>query len=105
MASNLSVIEKKSNEVVVVELNGEIDISTVTELKDKLYAIIEKNNKDVRLDCENLTYIDSTGLGVLVGALKKVKNNNKDIYIVNLRSNIKKLFLITGLDNVFKIEE
>ncbi|MDK2800695.1 MAG: anti-sigma factor antagonist [Clostridiales bacterium] len=105
MASNLSVIEKKSNEVVVVELNGEIDISTVTELKDKLYAIIEKNNKDVRLDCKNLTYIDSTGLGVLVGALKKVKNNNKDIYIVNLRSNIKKLFLITGLDNVFKIEE
>ncbi|WHH56865.1 STAS domain-containing protein [Petroclostridium sp. X23] len=106
MASNLIITEKEVNDsVIIVALSGEIDISTIGELKDKLYDIITKNEKSLKLDCMNLNYIDSTGLGVLVGALKKVKHNNKDIVLVNLKSNIKKLFLITGLDKVFVIEE
>ncbi|MBZ4645756.1 MAG: anti-sigma factor antagonist [Petroclostridium sp.] len=105
MASNLDIFEKELEDAVVVELSGEIDISTVTELKEKLYAIVEQKNRSVKLDCTNLNYIDSTGLGVLVGVLKKVKSNNNDIYITNLKNNIKKLFLITGLNKVFIIEE
>ena len=105
MAANLNIISQVMDEFVMVEVNGEIDISTVSELKERLYHIVEQNSKDIKLDCSSLTYIDSTGLGALVGALKKVKSQDKDIYITNLKSNIKKLFLITGLDKVFKIEE
>lgn len=105
MAANLNITSRMMDAMVLVEINGEIDISTVNELKERLYQIVEENPNNIKLDCSSLTYIDSTGLGALVGALKKVKSHNKDIYIANLKSNIKKLFLITGLDKVFKIEE
>ena len=47
--------------------------------------------------------MDSTGLGVFVGALKKAKQDERDIHIFNIRDNIKKLFVITGLDKLFII--
>lgn len=105
MASNLNIIEKKLDNSVLVELNGEVDIDTSDEFRKKLYEIVEKNEGNMNLDCTNLNYIDSTGLGVLVGVLKKVKSNGNDIYVSNLKSTIKKLFLITGLDKVFIIKE
>lgn len=105
MASNLSINQKESDDMIVVELNGEIDIDTVNELRERLYEIVEKYPIDIKLDCANLNYIDSTGLGVLVGVLKKVKNNEKNIYLTNLKNTVKKLFLITNLNKVFIIEE
>ena len=107
MSSNLDLsMECNHDQYVTVKLIGEIDISTVSELKDKLYHLVDENeDKNMRLDCEDLTYIDSTGLGALVGVLKKVKNNHKDIHIINMKNHIKKLFIITGLDKVFIIEE
>ena len=105
MASNLSINQKESDEMIVVELSGEIDIDTVNELRERLYEIVEKYPIDIKLDCANLNYIDSTGLGVLVGVLKKVKNNEKNVYLTNLKNTVKKLFLITNLNKVFIIEE
>ena len=48
--------------------------------------------------------IDSTGLGAMIGVLKKLKTDNKEIYIINPKSNVKKIFTITGLDKIFKVE-
>ena len=104
MAASLGIMCNDMKEAIDVKLIGEVDISTVSELKEKLYELVEINMKDVRLDCAELNYIDSTGLGALVGVLKKVKNHKKDIYIYNMKSNIEKLFIITGLDKVFIIE-
>ncbi len=105
MSSNLIIDYKKKDDVVVVELNGEVDINTTDDLREKLYFIADENLSDIKLDCTNLNYIDSVGLGVLVGLLKKVKGNNKDVYISNVKNMVKKLFYITGLDKVFIIEE
>ncbi|NLY42412.1 MAG: STAS domain-containing protein [Clostridiaceae bacterium] len=105
MVSDLSLFKEEQDDEIVVTLSGEIDISTVAKLREELYAIVDNNDKNLRLECTNLKYIDSTGLGVLVGVLKKVKKKSKDIYISNLNQNIKKLFVITGLNKVFIIEE
>lgn len=106
MDKRLEIVEKEfDDELIYVQLNGEIDITTAPRLKEKLYGIVGENNKDIKFDCSNLNYIDSTGLGVLVGTLKKVKSNQKNIYMTNLKNNIKRLFLITGLNKVFIIEE
>lgn len=86
-------------------LQGEIDISSAPEFKTKLYEMIGEGEQDVALYCDGLSYIDSTGLGILVGALKRVKNHQKGVYIFQLRDNIRKLFRITGLDKVFVLEE
>ena len=105
MDKKLLVHEKRVDDHVQVQLIGEIDINTSDVFKSKMHSIVEENNCDVALDFGELTYIDSTGLGVLVGVLKKAKARQQSIYVYNLKKTIKKLFLITGLDKVFIIKE
>lgn len=104
MASELIFKEEQFGDFVTVFISGEVDIYTSQILKDKLYNVIDSYQLDVRMDCKNLSYIDSMGLGIFVGALKKAKQYERKIYISNLKENIKKLFLITGLDKLFIIE-
>jgi anti-anti-sigma factor len=104
MSSELFIKEELSEDYVRVYLSGEIDIYTAQTLKEKLYSIVETNHTDLRIECKELNYIDSTGLGIFVGALKKTKLNGKNIYLENLKENIRKLFVITGLDKLFIIE-
>jgi anti-sigma B factor antagonist len=99
-------IIKQFNEHTIqweVELVGDADIQTSGRLKDELNAMLDENESNMQLNCERLTYIDSTGLGVLIGILKRVKTKEKNIYIMNAQSNMKKLLSITGLDKIFVI--
>lgn len=105
MSSELRLREERLGDSVAIFISGEVDIYTSQDLKDKLYDIVDSNKMDLKIDCKGLNYIDSTGLGILVGALKRAKQYDKKIYISNLRENIKKLFIITGLDKVFIIED
>ena len=95
MSSELIIREEYTDNAVIVFLSGEVDIYNSQKLKEKLYQIIDDSKKDLKMDCTGLNYIDSTGLGIFVGALKKVKQYDKKIYICKLKDNIKKLFLIT----------
>lgn len=96
-----SIVKEK----LKIMLKGEVDISSAQEFKAQLYEMIGEGEKDLELFCEELSYIDSTGLGILVGALKRVKEKHNNVYIYRLKENIKKLFRITGLDKVFILEE
>jgi anti-sigma B factor antagonist len=104
MPSELKIREEQAENAIKVSISGEVDIYTSQELKNKLYSAIDSSCLDLRIDCSGLNYIDSTGLGVFVGALKKARQHERYIYLANLKDNIKKLFLITGLDKLFKIE-
>lgn len=104
MSSGLTIKEKEEEKAVQIEIGGEVDIYTCQELKDKLYRCVDQSGKDLVLDCRNLNYIDSTGLGVFVAVLKKVKLIDRQITIVNLKESILKLFLITKLDLLFAIK-
>lgn len=103
--SGLKVVKKYEGDKTQIVLSGEIDIYTSQSFKTELNEVIESSKGDLYIDCKDLTYIDSTGLGILVGILKEVRKDDNNIYICNLKDNIKKLFLITGLDKLFKIEE
>lgn len=88
----------------VVKVKGEIDIYTAAEFKKQINAAIEEVTGDLHIDCSELQYMDSTGLGVLIGALKRMKEQGRNIYLENLRPNVRKLFAITGLDKIFILE-
>ena len=103
MSSELSIREEYLDDSVRVFIEGEIDIYTAQKFKEKLYEVIDKSGKDVRIDCGRLNYIDSTGLGIFVGALKKTKLGGREIYLEKMKDNIRKLFVITGLDKLFII--
>lgn len=89
---------------MTVFVKGEIDVSNVQDFKKEIEDSILEHKPDVVLDCTELTYIDSTGLGVLVSALKKAQGFGKDIKIIELKPHLNKIFLLTGLDKIFEIE-
>lgn len=104
MSINIKSQLNESNSLWDVYLSGEIDVSTANEVKENLINLISKQSADINLDMTNLDYIDSTGLGALIGVLKRLKENDKDIYITNTKKNVRKIFNITGLDKIFKVE-
>ena len=87
-----------------ISVEGELDVSTADKLKESLHNLANQKVLDMKINLENLDYIDSTGLGAMIGVLKKLKTENKEIYIINQKSNVKKIFTITGLDKIFKVE-
>ncbi|MDO4720554.1 MAG: STAS domain-containing protein [Peptostreptococcaceae bacterium] len=89
-----------------VKLRGEVDIYTSNEFKEALQKISSGEKLyDIHMDFSDLDYIDSTGLGILIGILKRVKQQEKEIHIRSPKQNVKKIFVITGLDKIFKMEE
>ena len=100
IASNLN----NENNFWEIHLEGELDVSSADKLKEYLHNLADEKILDMKINLENLDYIDSTGLGVMIGVLKKLKTDNKEIYILNPKNNVKKIFTITGLDNIFKME-
>lgn len=103
MASELIITEESLENVAKVVISGEVDIYTAQQFKEKLYQIVDNSAKDIVIDCSGLDYIDSTGLGIFVGALKKARLTDRNISLENIRDNIRKLFNITGLDKLFII--
>jgi anti-sigma B factor antagonist len=94
-----------NKETKIFEFIGEIDLNTIEFFKSKINEEIENLKSNLIFDFAKLEYIDSLGLGVLVSILKKIKGFNKEVELVNLKPNVKKLFVITGLDKVFVIKE
>lgn len=94
-----------SDNTLQIQPIGEVDIYTSPEFKSKIYDLIEEKKVDILINGSGLDYIDSTGLGILMGIYKKLKENNLNIKIINLKPNIYKLFDITGLNKIFNIQE
>jgi anti-sigma B factor antagonist len=95
--------EQLSDTQYVISLAGEVDLYTAPEFKQQLLDVIGKGAKDVVVDFSNTTFIDSTTLGVLVGGVKRLRQNDGQLSLVCSDRNITKIFEITGLDRVFTI--
>lgn len=104
MSMNISSSMDIENDFWNISLQGELDVSTADKLKEHLHSLVDKKIIDMKINLTNLEYIDSTGLGVMIGILKRLKISDKEIYIINPKSNVKKIFTITGLDKIFKVE-
>jgi len=87
----------------IVEVLGEIDVYTSPKVKETITELIEKGHYHLIVNLEGVRYIDSTGLGVLIGALKKVREQNGSISLICTNPQIKKIFNITGLVKIFGI--
>ena len=87
----------------VVAVKGEIDVYTAPKLREKLIELVSEGSYDVVVNLEGVDFLDSTGLGVLVGALKRVKAHDGSLSLVCSQDKILKIFKITGLTKVFPI--
>ncbi len=79
---------------------GEVDVSTAPQLREILDGAYQEKRADILLHLDELTYMDSTGLGVIIGAFGRMQENENRITLVNPKNNIKKLLSITSLDRI-----
>lgn len=91
------------NKQWIIRPVGEIDIYTSSEFKEEVVKAYSDKKADLVIEGQDLDYIDSTGLGALIGLLKMLQETEFKICINNIKPNIRKLFDITELDKLFII--
>jgi anti-sigma B factor antagonist len=80
-----------------------VDVYSAPKLRDTIRNLVEEGRYHIVVDLENVAFLDSTGLGVLVGGLKRVKHHQGDLGIICNQERILRIFRITGLTKVFTI--
>ena len=98
----LSINAKNNEEIGKWEFNliGEVDISNAHYFKQQLEDSLAEKKQNIIIDLSELTYIDSTGLGVIIGVYGTIKKEGLTIKVLNPRENVKKLLNISGLDKI-----
>jgi len=100
---DLSLSTRSEGDRTVVAVGGEIDVYTAPKLREHLIDLVSGGAHHIIVDMERVDFLDSTGLGVLVGALKRVRSEDGSLDLVCTQDRILKIFRITGLTKVFPI--
>jgi len=102
---DLTLSTRSENGRTIVEVAGEIDVYTAPRLREQLAELVDSGRYDIVVDMSGVEFLDSTGLGVLVGGLKRVRTHDGSLHLVCTQERILKIFRITGLTKVFPIHE
>jgi len=100
---DLSLASRTEGDKTVVSVGGEIDVYTAPKLREQIVQLVEDGQYHLVIDMEDVEFLDSTGLGVLVGGLKRVRAHDGSLRLVCTQERILKIFRITGLTKVFPI--
>jgi anti-sigma B factor antagonist len=91
--------------IEIVDVEGEIDVYTAPRLRELLIDLVNNGEYQIVVNMEKVEFLDSTGLGVLVGGLKRVRAHDGSLDLVCTQERILKIFRITGLTKVFGIHD
>ena len=89
--------------IEVIDVQGEIDMYTAPRLRELLIDLVSKGSYQLVVNLDKVGFLDSTGLGVLVGGLKRVRAHDGSLDLVCTQQRILKILKITGLTEVFGI--
>jgi anti-sigma B factor antagonist len=101
--NGLSVLVSQDRSEVVVQARGALDVEHAPALRRTLANLIDDGARSVVVDLRETPYLDSVGLGVLVGALKRARDRGGDVSLCGPQSNVYELIDLTGLTEVFVI--
>ncbi len=98
-------MEVKKN-VLCVRLSGELDHHTAEDLRNRVNEIVEKQNIEHMLfNFKELHFMDSSGLGVILGRYKQIKNIGGEMVVCSVSPPVKRLFDMSGLFKIIRLEE
>lgn len=100
---DLSLDTRHENGHTIIEVTGEIDVYTAPKLRDRIAELVADGNYHLIVDLEAVDFLDSTGLGVLVGGLKKLRSHDGSMQLICTQDRLLKIFRITQLAKVFAI--
>ncbi len=103
MDQTFDVVEREGQGFVEIDVRGEVDLATAPLLRETLYDAIAQGHSPIVLDLSAVTFIDSTALGVLIGAQERSDGQGTELRMIVSESRIMKIFEITGLTDLFSI--
>lgn len=104
MSLNVGVYVKK--DILILRLKGELDDVSVTDLRTRIARYIDDYQiHHLVLNLKDLTFLDSSGIGFVIGRYHQLKKKNGDIIISNINSKIERIIYISGLAKICKIRE
>jgi anti-sigma B factor antagonist len=98
-------VDDSRSPFTVLAVKGEVDVYSAPRLRERLVELVSEGHRRIVVDLEGVDFLDSTGLGVLVGGLKRLRSHGGDLSLVCTQPRILKVFEITGLTTVFQIGE
>ena len=99
----MKVLVKKLDGKIYFKLCGELDEKSSHEIRTKMDRILDSEEyTGIVLDMKELTFMDSTGIGVIIGRYKRLKPMGKDIYVINPTRQVDKIMYTTGLYQIIK---
>lgn len=97
MGDELSVTVRRERGVVIAEVTGDIDMSTVPGLRERLFGLAD-SGQPVIVDLNRISFIDSAGLGVLIATARRASEHGGSLHAVCSRPQTRKLLWLTGVD-------
>ena len=100
---NIKVDVQENEHFVKSTIGGEIDAYTAPQIRETLSPFAVKQNIHLTIDLTDVSYMDSTGLGVFVGLFKSIRANDGQMVLTGLSERLQRLFDITGLADIMEI--
>ena len=94
----MEIIEKKQDDIQIFKINGRLDSNTSPELEDKIFGAIKNESLNIIIDFEDLDYISSAGLRIILKASKTLKRSEGSIVLCSMQDYVKEVFEIAGFD-------
>ncbi|NDV19270.1 anti-sigma factor antagonist [Pseudodesulfovibrio sp. JC047] len=103
MAEALHFEEQTLGDVVVLILQGRFDATAALPVKNRIRSLMDEESRYFVVDLGKVSFIDSSGLGALVAALRHVTNSDGDLRLANMTDKIQQVFSLIRLDKVFNV--
>jgi stage II sporulation protein AA (anti-sigma F factor antagonist) len=103
---SLSINLEVKQDVLCIRLVGELDHHTAEQLRTKVTTILENNHiQHIILNLEELAFMDSSGLGVILGRYKYIRAKGGEMVVCSISPAVKRLFEMSGLFKIIRLEE
>lgn len=99
----MSIIKTEKN-TLITEISGELDHHSAAKIRSEIDAAISEETKNIILDLTNLTFMDSSGIGMIMGRYKKIQHHSGKLIIVAPKPQVKRILEMSGLLNIITIE-
>ena len=100
---SMQIKVKQQTTSITASLYGELDHHSAMQTRDSLDKLIARfKDTDLVLDLKNLSFMDSSGIGVLIGRYKKLKSSGQSLYVTNASRQIDKVMSVSGLYSIIK---